>query len=316
MQATREPNPGASAAAIRRHYDVGNDFYRLWLDPTLSYSCALWDEREGDDGLETAQLRKIDYHIDGARARGADRVLDVGCGWGAALRRLVDAGARRAVGLTLSQQQADWVGAWRDPRIEVRLEGWLDHAPARPYDAVLSVGAFEHFARADMPDVDKVAAYRAFFLRCYDWLKPGGWLSLQTIAYGNLSREEVRRSTTVSLFGEVFPESDLPTPGNIFQACDGLFEPVTLRNDRLDYHRTCRVWAERLAARREEAVALVGKEVFTRYSRYLKVSAALFHYGYTYLLRIAFRRLEARCALHGMMAASAEEMPAGNRPPG
>jgi cyclopropane-fatty-acyl-phospholipid synthase len=294
MQAKSEPRHGASTEAIQHHYDVGNDFFRLWLDPTLSYSCALWDEQEGDDQLEASQLRKIDFHIDWARARGADRVLDIGCGWGAVLRRLVDgAGVRQATGLTLSKEQAGWVAAWRHPRIEVRLENWLDHTPARPYDAAISIGAFEHFTRADMSDAEKVAAYRTFFLRCYDWLKPGGWLSLQTIAYGNQSQEEARKSVGASsLFGEIFPESDLPTLGSIFKACDGLFEPVTLRNDRLDYHRTCRVWAERLAARREEALALVGKEVYTRYSRYLKFSAALFHYGYTYLLRIAFCRLD------------------------
>src|SRR5262245_59552944 len=94
---------GASAAAIQHHYDVGNDFYRLWLDDTMSYTCALFDDAQAEESLEQAQLRKLDYHIEQMRGAGARRVLDVGSGWGNALRRLVSAHeVARAVGLTLS----------------------------------------------------------------------------------------------------------------------------------------------------------------------------------------------------------------------
>src|SRR5262249_8376700 len=104
---------GASTAAIQSHYDVGNQFYELWLDPTRSYSCALWDGP--DDSLETAQKRKLDYLVEGARAAGTGRVLDVGCGWGGLLHRLVRIhDVKRVTGLTLSQAQADHVRGWAD----------------------------------------------------------------------------------------------------------------------------------------------------------------------------------------------------------
>ena len=91
---------GASAEAIQAHYDTGNAFYRLWLDPTRTYSCALWDEA---DALEEAQIDKLDYHIEQAQAAGTGQVLDIGCGWGSLLERLTTAhGVERAVGLTLS----------------------------------------------------------------------------------------------------------------------------------------------------------------------------------------------------------------------
>ena len=78
---------GARSGAIRHHYDVGNDFWQVWLDPTMSYSCAMW---EGPvDDLESAQRRKLDFHTEQARAAGAARVLDIGCGWGAQLMHLV-----------------------------------------------------------------------------------------------------------------------------------------------------------------------------------------------------------------------------------
>ena len=79
MQGIQEAVRGALPEAIEHHYDVGNAFYRLWLDESMSYSCALWDGE--DDALAAAQMRKIDYHVGQARAAGAARVLDVGCGW-------------------------------------------------------------------------------------------------------------------------------------------------------------------------------------------------------------------------------------------
>ena len=140
--------PGASREAIRAHYDAGEDFFALWLGPELVYSAALF--QDGDD-LATAQIRKLDHHIAAAHAAGAARVLDVGCGWGAMLRRLVrHAGVGQAVGLTLSAAQAAWIGRTPTAGITVREESWRDHVPPAPYDAIISVGAFEHFAQPGM----------------------------------------------------------------------------------------------------------------------------------------------------------------------
>ncbi len=292
MQATQEAVRGASPEAIQHHYDVGNDFYRLWLDESMSYSCALWDGAA--DTLEAAQLRKIDYHVAQAQAAGAARVLDVGCGWGAVLRRLTAVhGVGRAVGLTLSREQEEWSLAAPDSRIEVRRESWVDHTPSEPYGAVISIGAFEHFARPEWSSEQQTQAYRRFFAQCHRWLKPRGRLSLQTIAYGTTSREESRTSANRSfLLEEIFPETELPTLESILAACDGLFEIVTLRNDRQDYALTCRRWFERLLSRQREATAAANEAVVARFVRYLKISSILFHEGYTNLLRIAFRRLD------------------------
>ena len=286
-QASVTAAAGASPAAIAFHYDLGSAFYALWLDRELTYSCAMF--ADGDD-LERAQRRKIDHHARESGAVGASHVLDVGCGWGSTLRRLVlEHGVARATGLTLSTDQARWIAAQGDPRTIVRLESWRDHAPDASYDAIVSIGAFEHFVERSLPRGRKVAAYREFFARCHAWLRPGGALSLQTIAYGTLRPEQISAFITA----EIFPESDLPTLAEIADAVAGLFEVVRLRNDRADYARTCREWARRLAARRSEAAALVGAEKVASWERFLRMSAAGFEAGGLDLLRITLRRIDA-----------------------
>jgi|SRR5579863_711856 len=278
-------NLGASAEAIQHHYDVGNEFYQLWLDSSCTYSCALW---EGNDTLEQAQTRKLDYHIFQSRAERAGRVLDVGCGWGSLLKRLVQAhGVGQAVGLTLSEKQAKHIIGFNEPRITVRLESWQDHLPEQAYDAIISVGAFEHFAQSDLPEAKKVDAYRQFFKRCHDWLKPGGFISLQSIAYENSGREDLPEFISKT----IFPESDLPRLAEIAKASERLFEIVLVRNERNQYEKTIREWRQRLIQHREEAVRLVGEETVARYDKYLQLSLIGFHIGTTGLLRITLRRV-------------------------
>src|SRR4051794_30274164 len=111
--------PGASSEAIQFHYDIGNEFYRLWLDESLTYSCALWDN---ETTLEGAQRAKLDYHIEKANARGRARVLDIGCGWGSPLNRLVSAAnVKSATGLTLSKEQASYIEQQKWPGVDVRV---------------------------------------------------------------------------------------------------------------------------------------------------------------------------------------------------
>ncbi|MDN5916896.1 MAG: cyclopropane-fatty-acyl-phospholipid synthase family protein [Pseudonocardia sp.] len=268
-------------AAVQYHYDVGNAFYDLWLDDTRTYSCAL---RDGpDDTLEAAQERKLAFHLDAIGADRAASVLDIGCGWGSVLERLaLTHRVPRSVGLTLSEEQASFVAARGHPGVEARVQDWRDHQPDGAYDGIVSIGAFEHFARPDDTVAEKVARYREFFLRCRDWLTPDGTLSLQTIAYANMSRDDA----SGFMQREVFPHADLPTLSEIAAAAEGVFEIRSVHNGRLDYAWTCEQWARRLRARRAEATALVGPDTVARYERYLKLSALGFRMGKIGLLRL------------------------------
>jgi cyclopropane-fatty-acyl-phospholipid synthase len=286
MAAATPERPGASAEAIQHHYDISNEFYRIWLDETATYSCALWDGPGDASDLAAAQRRKIDYHIRAAGADHARAVLDIGCGWGSVLRELVTThGVAHATGLTLSQAQASHVQAMNLPGVEVRLESWADHKPERPYDAIISIGAFEHFARPGYATEQKIAAYEAFFAHCRSWLDGRGQLSLQTIAYATMRPDEA----SAFMQDEIFPQSELPRLGEIVAASEGAFEIVSLRNDRLDYARTCELWLKRLRANRAAAIELVGDQVFARYEQYLKLSAVGFRMGKICLLRLAMR---------------------------
>lgn len=282
---------GASAAAIQHHYDLDNDFYALWLDPTRTYSCALW---EGDgDTLQAAQERKLDLIADGARAAGAARVLDVGCGWGGMLHRLVERhGVERAVGLTLSAAQAEFVAEQADGRCEVHLENWADHRSAERYDAIVAIGSFEHFADYGMPRPARVGAYRAFFERAFEWLPPGGRIGVQTIVKASNGRLD-RRTTRDMLFviDQIFPESQIPWASELLQAAEKRFDVIAMRTDADHYARTCHEWLTRLRARRAEAVGLVGENAVADYERYLEAFVGAFANRHVSLSRIFFERI-------------------------
>lgn len=273
-----------AAAAIRHHYDVGNDFYRLWLDSSLSYSCAMWADQQ--DTLAEAQKRKLDFHLGAISAERARSVLDIGCGWGAILQQLATRHhVGKSVGLTLSEEQAAYVRARGYPGVEVRVENWMHYEPDGRFDGIISIGAFEHFARPDETADEKIRLYREFFTRCRDWLNDGGALSLQTIAYANMSPADA----SGFIQQEIFPNADLPTLAEIAQAAEGVFEIQSISNGRLDYARTLEAWALRLRERQQEATDLVGPEVVARYKRYLKLSALGFRMGKLCLLRLVFR---------------------------
>ncbi|HEX8743257.1 MAG TPA: class I SAM-dependent methyltransferase [Thermoleophilaceae bacterium] len=282
---------GASGQAIQHHYDVGNEFWGHWLDSSLTYSCAMWAE---GDTLDAAQRRKVDWLIDNARAASAGRVLDVGCGWGSFLRRAVERGAKHAVGITLSPKQAEWINGLGDPRLEVHVTGWADYSPDQPFDAIVSVGAFEHFARLGLTREEKVESYRDFVARCHEWLRPGGWMVLQTIAKGDTALDGQGLRDFAYIVTKMFPESDLPHPADVFAAMEGRFEVVQMRNDRWMYARTCQAWLERLDANREPAVAAVGEEIVDLYRRYLAACIRQFDRGHAGLTRYVLRRVEQR----------------------
>ena len=270
----------ASQEAIEFHYDVGNDFFSLWLDRSLTYSCALFGE--STRSLEDAQQAKLDFHIRNAGARYAERVLDIGCGWGSTLRRVTEhAGARHATGLTLSRAQKQHVDSQGWAGVRVELESWEDHRVDEPYDAIISIGAFEHFARPEHTPEEKTAIYRSFFERCHDLLAVGGRLSLQTIGFGR------GRYIPGTPLAAIFPESHLPRLNELTEAADGLFEITVMRNDRHDYARTCREWARRLVARRDEAERVTSVETVRDYIQSLEFVAWGFETGVFTLWRLA-----------------------------
>lgn len=280
---------GASPSEIQAHYDVSNDFYQLWLDPQMVYSAALWNETEPEASLEQAQSQKLAYHLQQAQTEKAETVLDIGCGWGAVLREVLkQPKVKQVVGLTLSQAQKDHFETTPDPRAEVRLESWENYQPTRPLDAVISIGAFEHFARPGMRASEKQAAYTAFFQRMREWLRPEGRLSLQTIGYGPISEEmKVKLS---GLNQAVFPGSELPTLLELLAAAEPFLELLHMRNDRLDYAKTCQLWRKNLRAAKATVEEQYGSALYKRYNEYMMASEMGFRLGHLHLYRLTFQK--------------------------
>jgi cyclopropane-fatty-acyl-phospholipid synthase len=208
------------------------------------------------------------------------------------------------VGLTLSQAQKDYFEAL--PKLEsapqaktqtktqtevlteVRLESWENHLPSQPLDAVISIGAFEHFARPGMSASEKQAAYRAFFQRVGEWLRPEGRLSLQTIGYGPISEEmKVKLS---GLNQAVFPGSELPTLLELLAAAEPFLELVQVRNDRQDYAKTCQLWRKNLRAAKATVEEQHGPALYKRYNEYLMASEMGFRLGHLHLYRLTFQK--------------------------
>jgi cyclopropane-fatty-acyl-phospholipid synthase len=288
------PTAGASAEAVRYHYDVSNDFYRLWLGPTMMYSSGLWPSTADEaDTLDAAHGRKIDFFARQLRLQPGWSVLDVGCGWGHNLRRLVDVhGIESAVGLTLSPAQREWIACQPVPRADIRLEDWADHQPGRRYDAIVSYGAFEHFARDGTDGVQRVAAYRRFFARCFDWLAEDGRLGLETIAHDGApdTAQPKGRGPLGDLVLDLFPQSICPHLCELVLGFEPYFEVEVLQSAAADFARTFRQWL--LALREHEAAAqvMVGADTARRFRRYLVSSEMQFRTGALTNYRVVLHR--------------------------
>jgi len=274
---------GATARDIQFHYDLGREFYQVWLDESMTYSCAKFEP--GDD-LHTAQLRKLDFHIKQAEISANAHVLDIGCGWGSLIRRIIDTVENpRCLGLTLSQDQKSKVEETDHDNVEAQLRSWETLTDENAFDAVVSIGAFEHFARPEMSTEEKIQLYRGFFKKIRQVLKPGHCLSLQTIVFDKMPTQ----SFPTWITDEIFPGSILPRLHEILAAADGVLSLENLRNDGFDYGLTCREWVKRIEAARDEVVSLVGEERTHNYGRYLRMSSVAFEQKQFGLLRLKFR---------------------------
>lgn len=281
---------GGSAKAIQHHYDAGNDFYAKWLDPTMSYSCALWHAETPKDDLHAAQVNKHRWHIERAGLSKGGHLLDVGCGWASLIRTYAEltAGTKSsAVGLTLSHAQKLYSDALELPNVEVREESWAAHRPARLYDGIISVGAFEHFAKYMSTQREKVELYHEYFSRCRQWLAKGRYMTLQILTYGTMKPQEQNDF----IAHEVFPESELPYVHEVFEAAEGLFEVTDYRNDRMDYARTADLWLRNLQKNKDRIIQEFGEEKYARYDKYLKYTVIGFLQNKTRLVRLQFQAL-------------------------
>jgi cyclopropane-fatty-acyl-phospholipid synthase len=263
-------------------YDVSNDFFALFLGPTMGYTCSYF-ERD-DMTLDEAQVAKFDLALGKLNLEPGMTLLDIGCGWGGALELAVAKYDVNVIGITLSKNQSEYARqrlAKLDTNrsIEVRLQGWEEFN--QPVDRIVSIGAFEAF---------KVERYPLFFERAYNLLPDDGRMLLHTIlAHTQKFFRDNGIKLTISdlkfmrfIGSEIFPGGRLPAVEDIEALAAGsgfTLERVHLL--RPHYARTLDMWAANLEANREEAIALTSDEIYDRYMRYLTGCADFFRRGIT-----------------------------------
>jgi cyclopropane-fatty-acyl-phospholipid synthase len=264
-------------AAVRFHYDVGNAFYALWLDRRLTYSCAYF--ATPDASLDQAQEDKLELICRKLRLEPGQRLLDIGAGWGSLVLLAAEHHGVAATGVTLSEVQATYANqraasAGLDDRVKVDVRDYRDLAPLGIFDAVASVGMFEHVGRANLP---------AYFEAAWRSLRPGGLflnhgIATTTSAGGLPRRLRFGQEGFVGRY--VFPDGELVTVEDaIGFARSAGFEIIDVQSLRPHYALTLTAWVDRLEARTEEARALVDEEVYRTWRLYMAAARRGFEDG-------------------------------------
>ncbi len=259
------------AQAVRFHYDRSNDFFRLWLDPRMIYSCAYF--KTAGENLEAAQEHKLDYLCRKLRLQAGEQLLDIGCGWGGLVIHAARHYGVRAHGITLSRPQAELAGA------RIREAGLEDHCRVevldyrdlqRPncYDKIVSDGMFEHIGAARLPD---------YFSQTWRLLRPGGTFINHGIA-SSLAHPLSANPSFIDRY--VFPDSELPSLTDTLRVAEMTgFEVRDVESLREHYTMTLRHWVQRLEHCREEAVRLTDEATYRIWRLYMAGSAHAFKMG-------------------------------------
>ncbi|HTY32581.1 methoxy mycolic acid synthase MmaA3 [Mycobacterium sp.] len=266
---------------VQAHYDLSNEFFALFVDPTRTYSCAYFP-REGMT-LHEAQLAKLDLSLDKLGLQPGMTLLDVGCGWGSVMKRAVERYDVNVVGLTLSknqhaycQQVLDGIDSNRSRR--VLLRDWAEFD--EPVDRIVVIEALEHFG---------FHRYDDFFKFAYSAMPDDGVMMLHSIT-GLHVKQVMERGLPLTMemakfmrfiVTDIFPGGRLPTVETVEEHSAKAGFRVTRRQSlQLDFAKTLDFWADALEARRDEAIAIQSEEVYEMYMKYLTGCAKVFRTGY------------------------------------
>ncbi len=270
----RDNSRRGSRRNILSHYDLGNDFYRLWLDPSMTYSAAIFDGDWSRD-LQAAQEAKYDRILDQLDAKPGQVVLEVGCGWGGFAERAACRGLN-VVGITLSDAQLEWATrrmaqAGLSDRVTLQLQDYRD-----------VTGQFDHIVSIEMFEAVGLLHWPGYFQMLSRSLKPGGRIVVQSIDIADDCFDAYRNGTDF-IQQYIFPGGMLPSPARFKSECQAAnLQVTTIRSIGIDYAETLKRWAQRfegnLSAIREQGF----DEAFIRIWRmYLAYCEAGFREGRT-----------------------------------
>jgi cyclopropane-fatty-acyl-phospholipid synthase len=266
---------------VRAHYDLSNEFFALFVDPTRTYSCAYFP-REGMT-LQEAQVAKIDLTLDKLGLEPGMTLLDIGCGWGSVMKRAIEKYDVDVVGLTLSrnqhaycQQVLDQLDSSRSRR--VLLRDWAEFT--EPVDRIVIIEALEHFG---------FHRYDEFFKFAYEAMPADGVMALHAIT-GLHVKQVIERGIPLTMemakfirfiVTEIFPGGRLPMIETVEEHSAKVgFKVTRIQSLQSDFARTLDFWAEALEAHRDQAIEIQSEEVYERYMKFLTGCAKAFRMGY------------------------------------
>jgi cyclopropane-fatty-acyl-phospholipid synthase len=274
-------------AAIQYHYDVSNDFYSLFLDQNMVYSCAYY--RQDSDTLDMAQNQKLDHILNKLSLKPGEKFLDIGCGWGALILRAAQNYGAVATGITLSQNQFDAAQeqirrAGLQDRCRVLLCDYRDLNEPAAYDKIASVGMFEHVGLKNLP---------VYFGAVHTLLKEDGLVLNHGITTSDVESGWVGMGAGEFIDRYVFPQGELPHVSLALKemASAGL-EVVDVESLRRHYARTCEAWSNNLEAHSEKAVDIAGERRYRIWQIYLAGCAYGFSNGWMNLYQVLCSKAE------------------------
>ncbi|WPC05174.1 C17 cyclopropane fatty acid synthase CfaB [Pseudomonas benzenivorans] len=271
----------ADAAAISYHYDLSNDFYALWLDRELVYSCAYFET--GQEDIDQAQQAKLRHLCRKLRLQPGERLLDVGCGWGGLARFAAREFGVEVYGITLSRAQLELArqrvaDEGLGGQVQLELQDYRDLPQDGRFDKVVSVGMFEHVGHGNLP---------LYCQRLFGAVKSGGLVMNHGITAKYTDGRPVARGGGEFIDRYVFPEGELPHLVTIGAAIsEAGLEIVDVESLRLHYARTLQLWSARLEAQLERAAQLVPEQTLRIWRLYLAGCAYGFAHGWMNLHQI------------------------------
>ncbi len=277
-------------------YGVSNDFFELWLDERMNYTCALFEDTENySDNFEKAQDNKLKRLSRFANiGPHTESVLDVGCGWGANLEYQATVNKVPDVhGFTLSQEQANYCKSRNLPNTTVLCEDYLKYESPKKFDAVMSICMVEHVVRPEDARAGKaIDLYRNYFKRLHSWTKPGTYFGMQAITRCGVPRkkkdlDDMRHATYV-----IFPGAVTPRVEDLIVASIPYYEVTEMHSMRFHYKRTCEHWRERLRNHESMIREKWSPQVFDDYERYLSTCINAFENNWQSLHQFQLKRLD------------------------